>query len=65
MMTLQMVRGMQTSLEGGNLFGAGQAADIYSGLTEWELARLISRDAHLGLKEQILRQMPKEEEHGR
>jgi Rod binding domain-containing protein len=64
MMAQQMVKSMQTSLEGGNLLGTGAAADIYSGLGEWELAKLLSRNGHLGLKEQILRQLPKEEGQG-
>jgi Rod binding domain-containing protein len=62
MMAQQMLQSMQRSLDGGNLLGTGQAADIYSSLGEWELARMLSRDGHLGLKEQILRQLPNEED---
>ncbi len=65
MMSLQMVRGMQSSLEGGSLFGGGVSGDVYSGLAEWELARVLAHSASFGLKEQILRQLPKHEEPGK
>jgi Rod binding domain-containing protein len=62
LMALQMVRGMQSSLEGGSMFGGGVAGDIYSGLAEWELARVLAHSSGFGLKEQILRQLPGAEE---
>ncbi|RPH95736.1 hypothetical protein EHM69_03375 [candidate division KSB1 bacterium] len=62
MLAQQMIRSMQSSLDNGNMFGAGTAGDIYNGLAEWELARIITRSGNLGVKEQILRQLPKEEE---
>jgi Rod binding domain-containing protein len=62
LMALQMVRSMQSSLDDGNLFGGGVAGDIYSGLAEWQLAQVLTKSAHFGLKEQILQHMPKTEE---
>jgi Rod binding domain-containing protein len=64
LMALQMVRGMQSSLKGSSLFGDGVSGDVYSGLADWELARLLAKSGNLGLKEQILRQLPKEEDPG-
>jgi Rod binding domain-containing protein len=61
-MALQLVRSMQSSLENGNMFGAGVAGDVYNGLAEWELANVLAKSAHFGLKEQILRQLPKQED---
>ena len=62
LMALQLVRSMQTSLESGNMFGSGVAGDVYNGLAEWQLANVLAKSAHFGLKEQILRQLPKEED---
>ena len=62
MLAQQMIRSMQSALDNGNMFGAGAAGDIYNGLAEWELARIMTRSGNLGVKEQILRQLPKEEE---
>ncbi|MBU0508168.1 hypothetical protein KKH27_04945 [bacterium] len=56
LLALQMVRQMQKSLEGGSLFGEGLSGDVYSGLAEWELARILTRDTDFGIKEEILRQ---------
>jgi len=61
-MALQMIRSMQSSLESGNLLGDGMTADVYNGLAEWELARMLARSTDLGIKEEILRQLPKEED---
>jgi Rod binding domain-containing protein len=61
MMALQMVRSMQSSLESGGMFGSGVSGDIYNGLAEWQLAQTLAKGAHFGLKEQILRQLPKAE----
>jgi Rod binding domain-containing protein len=61
LMALQMVQSMQHSLESGSMFGSGVSGDVYNGLAEWELARVLAKSAHFGLKEQILRQLPKEE----
>jgi len=65
MMALQMVRGMQSTLESGSMFGGGTAGDIYNGLAEWQLAKTLTKGSHLGLKEQILRQLPKAEEQAK
>jgi Rod binding domain-containing protein len=62
LMALQMVKSMQSSLDNGSLMGGGVSGDIYNGLAEWELAKVLAKSAHFGLKEQILRQLPKEEE---
>lgn len=62
MMAQQLIHSMQTSLESGSMFGGGVAGDIYNGLAEWELARVLAKSAHFGLKEQILRQLPNEED---
>jgi len=62
LMALQMVKSMQSSLDNGSMLGGGVAGDAYNGLAEWELARVLAKSAHFGLKEQILRQLPKEEE---
>lgn len=62
MMAQQLVKSMQSSLDGGNMFGSGTAGDIYNGLAEWELARVLAKSANFGLKEQILRQLPKQED---
>jgi Rod binding domain-containing protein len=59
MMAVQMLRTMQSSLENGGMFGGGVAGDIYSGLTEWQLGQLLSHGGKLGIKEQILQQLPK------
>jgi len=64
MMAVQMVKSMQSSLEGGSLFGGGVTGDIYNGLAEWQLAETLAKGGHLGLKEQILRQLPKAEKEG-
>jgi len=61
LMALQMIRSMQSSLDGGNMFGGGVEGDIYSGLAEWQLAQILTKGSHFGLKEQILRQLPKAE----
>ncbi|HEY3295774.1 MAG TPA: rod-binding protein [bacterium] len=61
MMAQQMIKSMQSSLEGGSLFGGGVAGDIYSGLAEVQLAQTLTKGSHFGLKEQILRQLPKAE----
>jgi Rod binding domain-containing protein len=63
MLALQMVRSMQSSLEGGNMFGPSQAGDVYNGMAEWELAKALTDHAHLGIREQILRQLPKTEDN--
>lgn len=62
LMALQLVRSMQSSLDGGNMFGAGVSGDIYNGLAEWELARILARDANFGIKQQLLTQLPKTED---
>jgi Rod binding domain-containing protein len=62
MMTHELIKSMREGLPGGNLIGEGVVGDIYSGMAEWELARVLSHNAHLGLKDQILRQLPKGEE---
>jgi Rod binding domain-containing protein len=64
LLALQMVRQMQKSLEGGSLFGEGLTGDVYSGLAEWELARILARDTDFGIKEEILRQMRNREGPG-
>ncbi len=61
-LALQMIRSMQTSLQSQSLFGDGPAGDVYGGLVEWELAQILARSADLGVKKQILEQMPKREE---
>lgn len=62
LMALQMIRSMQSSLDGGNMFGTGVSGDIYNGLAEWELARILTRDADFGIKQQLLSQLPQTEE---
>ena len=62
MLALQMVRTMQKSLENGNMFGDSVAGDVYSGLTEWELARMVAKNANFGIKENILQQMKNRED---
>jgi Rod binding domain-containing protein len=61
MLAQQLVHSMQSSLNGGSMFGEGVAGDVYNGLAEWELARVLSHNAHFGIKEQLLKQMPKAE----
>lgn len=61
LMALQLVRTMQSSLDGGSLLGDSTAGNMYGGLAEWELAQLLARHADFGLKEQILRQLPEQE----
>jgi len=56
-LTLQMLQQMQKSLDGGTLFGGGVSGDIYSGLAEWELARILSRSVDFGVKDDILRRL--------
>ena len=56
-LTLQMLQQMQKSLDGGNLFGGGVSGDVYSGLAEWEMARILSRSMEFGIKQDILRQL--------
>lgn len=56
-LTLQMLQQMQKSLDGGTLFGGGVSGDVYSGLAEWELARILSRSVDFGVKSDILRQL--------
>jgi Rod binding domain-containing protein len=63
LMALQMIRSMQSSLDDGNMFGGGVAGDVYSGLAEWQLAQILTKGSHFGLKEQILRQLPKAEDN--
>jgi Rod binding domain-containing protein len=65
MMMVQVVRSMESSLENGGLFGGGVAGDIYSGLTEWQLAQHLSRSGKLGVKEQILKQLPISKDEGK
>jgi Rod binding domain-containing protein len=65
MMAQQLLKSMEQGLPGGNLVGEGVAGDIYNGMAEWELAKVLARNAHFGLKEQILRQLPKGEETGK
>jgi len=62
LMALQLVKSMQSSLDGGSMLGGSVAGDAYNGLAEWELARVLAKSAHFRLKEQILRQLPGEEE---
>ncbi len=64
MMAQQMIQSMQSTLEEGSMFGGGVSGDIYNGLAEWQLAQTLAKSSHLGLKEQILRQLPKVEEQG-
>jgi Rod binding domain-containing protein len=62
LMALQMVKSMQKSLDSGSLLGNSVSGDVYNGLAEWELAKVLAQSAHFGVKEQILRQLPGEEE---
>ena len=62
LLALQLIRTMESSLNGGNMMGEGTAGDVYSGLTEWELARVMARSADFGIKNDILRQMQNREE---
>jgi len=61
LMALQLVRSMQSSLDGGNLMGPGVAGDMYSSLTEWELARVLASRTPMGLKNTILQQLSEKE----
>jgi|WetSurMetagenome_2_1015567.scaffolds.fasta_scaffold1202634_2 Rod binding domain-containing protein len=61
LMALQLVKSMQSSLDGGNLLGSGVAGDTYSSLTEWELARVLARGTPTGLKKTILQQLSAKE----
>lgn len=63
LMALQLVRSMQSSLEGGNLMGPGVAGDMYSNLSEWELARVLASRTPMGLKNTILQQLSEKEKH--
>ena len=62
LLALQLIRTMESSLKGGNMMGEGTAGDVYSGLTEWELARVMARSADFGIKNDILRQMQERKE---
>lgn len=53
-LVLQMVRSMQSSLEGGSIFGSGREGQVYGSLGEWELAKAVARSSDLGVEEQLL-----------
>jgi Rod binding domain-containing protein len=60
MLALQFVQSMQKPLENGSLFGSSNAGQMYGSLSEWELARIVAKSAHFGLKEQVLQQVTKQ-----
>ncbi|MFZ5434394.1 MAG: hypothetical protein ACOZB3_11565 [Calditrichota bacterium] len=62
LLALQLVQTMEKSLEKGNMFGEGIAGDVYNGLTEWELARVLAKNTDFGIKENILRQIQNRED---
>jgi len=51
---MQMLKTMQSSLDGGSLFGDSNAGRVYGGLGEMELARTIAHSADFGIKQQLL-----------
>ena len=57
----QMLQSMQTSLEGGSLFGKSNVDQIYGGMGEMELAKNIAKSADFGVKEKLLEHIQKME----
>ncbi len=61
LLALQMVKEMTKTIESTDLFGSMPGAHVYSGMADWQLAEMLSRNAKLGIKEAILRQLESKE----
>jgi Rod binding domain-containing protein len=57
MLALQLVQTMEKSLEHGSLLGGDATGQAFNSFGDWELARILARDAHFGIKEQVLQQI--------
>ena len=57
MLALQLVQTMEKSLDHGSLLGGDATGQAFNSFGDWELARILARGAHFGIKEQVLQQI--------
>ena len=64
-LTLQLVRGMTTTMDGKSLLGDGVESEMFNSLAEWQLAEHVARSANFGIAKSILSQIapPKQTSH--
>lgn len=61
MLTMQLVHEMTNTMDGQSLLGSGVESRMFGSMVEWELAEHISKNAHLGIADELLKQISSKE----